>query len=210
MTPHRSEVTMVAVLLFLWVPILVSSVLVFVVSSVIHMVIGYHRADWKKLPQEDAVQEALRRFSIPPGDYMLPGPASAAEQQSPEFKARIEKGPVLVMTTWPAGTQSMGLGLVLWFIYAVVVSKFAAYVAGVALDPGAPYLTVFRIVGTVAFAGYALTLFQQSIWYHRNWATTLRSAFDGLIYALLTAWTFRVALARLSEHTWGLKPPSYD
>ena len=181
---------MIAVLLSLWLPILVSAVLVFVVSSLIHMVLGYHRADWKKVPQEDAVQEALRRFNLPPGDYMLPCPDSAAHQQSAEFKAKVEKGPVLVMTTWPAGPHGMGLSLVLWFIYAVVVSKFAAYVAGLALAPGAPYLAVFRIVGTVAFAGYALGLVQQSIWYHRNWATTLRSVFDGLIYALVTAGTF--------------------
>ena len=80
--------------------------------------------------------------------------------------------------------------LTLWFIYCVVVAKFAAYVAGLALAPGAPYMTVFRITGTVAFAGYALALAQHSIWYQRSWMTTARSMFDGLVYALLTAGTF--------------------
>jgi hypothetical protein len=181
---------MIGILLSLWLPILLSAVLVFVVSSIIHMVLRYHAADWRKLPQEEALQETLRGFKIPPGDYMLPCPTSAAERNSAGFRTKIEKGPVLVMTTWPAGEQGMGLSLVLWFIYAVAVSKLAAYVAGLALAPGATYSSVFRIVGTVAFAAYAMALFHHSIWYKRSWMTTLRSVFDGLIYALVTAGTF--------------------
>jgi hypothetical protein len=53
-----------------------------------------------------------------------------------------------------------------------------------ALAPGAHYLSVFR------FVGYALALWQNSIWYKRAWSTTLKSTFDGLVYALLTAGTF--------------------
>jgi hypothetical protein len=174
----------------LWLPVLVSAVLVFVVSSLIHMVLGYHRADWKKLPSEDAVQEALRRFSIPPGDYLLPCPDSPAAMRAPEFIAKRDKGPVLIMTTWPAGPQGMGQSLGLWFLYSVFVGVFAGYLTGAALGPGAPYLSVFRFSGTVAFAGYALALPQHSIWYQRSWATTFRSMFDGLIYALLTAGVF--------------------
>jgi hypothetical protein len=49
---------------------------------------------------------------------------------------------------------------------------------------------VFRITGTVAFVGYALALWQMSIWYHRSWATTIKTTIDGLIYAALTAGVF--------------------
>jgi hypothetical protein len=49
---------------------------------------------------------------------------------------------------------------------------------------------VFRFVGTAALLGYSLALAQHSIWYMRNWITTLKSMFDGLVYALLTAGTF--------------------
>lgn len=174
----------------LWLPILIAAVLVFVVSSIIHMVLGYHAADWKRLASEDAVQDALRPFNIPPGDYAIPCPRSSKEMNSPEFIAKRNKGPVLVMTVWPSGPQGMGKSLGLWFGYGILVGIVAGYVSGVALPPGAPYLTVFRIAGTVAFAGYALALMQQSIWYHRSWATTFRSMADGLIYALLTAGAF--------------------
>jgi hypothetical protein len=75
-------------------------------------------------------------------------------------------------------------------VYTIIVSLFAAYVAGRALGPGAHYLAVFRFAGATAFAGYSLALMQNSIWFSRNWGMTLRSMFDGLIYALLTAGTF--------------------
>jgi hypothetical protein len=174
----------------LWLPILIAAVLVFIVSSIIHMVIGYHAADWKRLASEDAVQDALRPFNIAPGDYAIPRPRSSSDMNSPEFTAKRDKGPVLIMTVWPSGPQGMGKSLALWLVYGIVVGVFAGYVAGVALPPGASYLAVFRIAGTVAFAGYALALMQDSIWYHRSWGTTFRSVGDGLIYALLTAGVF--------------------
>lgn len=177
-------------LLSLWLPILLSAVLVFVASSIIHMLLGYHAGDWRKLPKQDAVQDALRPFHIPAGDYMLPRPDSMKDMNSPAFKARQAKGPVVIMTVFPSRQSGMAKSLVLWFLYAIVVAKFAGYVAGITLGPGAPYLTVFRITGTVAFAGYSLALLQHSIWYQRRWATTVISMFDGLIYALLTAGVF--------------------
>jgi hypothetical protein len=174
----------------LLVPILLASVIVFVASSLIHMVLGYHRADFRALPKEADVQGALRGFAIPPGDYLLPCPTGPGGMKAPEFVARRAKGPVLVMTVMPAGEVSMGRNLALWFVYTIIVSLFAAYVAGRALGPGAHYLAVFRFAGATAFAGYSLALMQNSIWFSRNWGMTLRSMFDGLIYALLTAGTF--------------------
>ena len=38
--------------------------------------------------------------------------------------------------------------------------------------------------------GFALALPQISIWYKKNWTTTLKSVFDGLIYALLIGGVF--------------------
>jgi hypothetical protein len=172
------------------IPIVLSAVLVFVASSIIHMVLRYHRRDYKRLPKEDEVQDTLRRFNIPPGDYILPCPGSANAMKDPAFIEKYKKGPVVFMTVIPGGPPAMGKQLALWFLYAVVVGIFAAYVAGRALGPGAPYLEVFRFAGCTAFTAYSLALFQNSIWYRRNWGTTLRSAFDGLVYGLLTGGAF--------------------
>ena len=60
----------------LWLPILLSAVVVFVASSIIHMVLPYHRSDFKKLPDEEGVMGALRKSAVPPGDYVFPKPDS--------------------------------------------------------------------------------------------------------------------------------------
>jgi hypothetical protein len=169
---------------------LLSSVIVFVVSSLIHMVLPWHKNDYPKMPNEDKVMDALRPLAIPPGDYMVPRPASRQDLRSKEFLEKVNKGPVMVLTVMPNGPMAMGRSLVLWFLYLVVVGLFSAYVAGRALPAGAPFLHVFRFAGTAAFLGYALALWQMSIWYRRAWSLTIKATVDGLIYALLTAATF--------------------
>jgi hypothetical protein len=174
----------------LWLPILLSAVFVFILSSVIHMMLGYHRSDVAALPQQDQVQDALRGFNIPPGDYVLPHCPTMADTKTPEFQEKLAKGPVAVITVLPAGPMNMGKSLTLWFVYSVVVSIFAAYVASRAVNPGDAYLAVFRFAGVTAFAGYGLGLVQNSIWWSRKWSTTGKSLFDALLYALVTAGTF--------------------
>ncbi|MBI3529204.1 MAG: hypothetical protein HY067_14705 [Betaproteobacteria bacterium] len=174
----------------LWLPILLSSVIVFVVSSIIHMASRWHKNDYPKVPNEDKVMDALRPFAIPPGDFMVPRPSSAQEMRSQDFAEKMKKGPVMVLTVMPNGPMPMAKNLVLWFLYSAVVGLFAAYVAGRALPVGAAYLRVFQFVGVTAFLGYSVALWQMSIWYRRAWRTTIKATVDGFIYALLTAGTF--------------------
>ena len=174
----------------LWIPIVVSAVFVFIASSLVHMALPWHKSDYGKVPDEDGVLNALRPFNIPPGDYFFPRPESNADMSSPAFKARMEKGPVVVMTVRPNGAWSMGQTLGSWFVYSLVMSFFAAYVAGRALPMGANYLHVFRFVGVAAFLGYSAALWQMQIWYGRSMTTTVKSTIDGLLYACLTAGTF--------------------
>jgi len=174
----------------LWMPILLSAVIVFIASSVIHMVLPYHKSDYGRLPDEDRIIAALRPLKIPPGDYILPYASSMAALKDPAFVDKMKAGPVAIMTVRPSGPPTMGRSLVLWFVYAVVVSGMAAYVAGRVLGPGADYLAAFRFAGTTAFAAYAMAHFQASIWMGRSWSTTIKDLFDGLVYALLTGGTF--------------------
>jgi hypothetical protein len=173
----------------LWLPVLLAGVLVFVASSIIHMVLGYHASDWRRPPSEDALLDALRPLNLPPGDYGAPRPDSMAQMSTPEFKAKLARGPrVLLRVMGPV--RSMGQNLVLWFIYSIVVAVFAGYLAGATLAPGVPYLVVFRVTGTVAFAAYALALWQHWIWYSQSTSYTLKATGDSLLYALLTAGVF--------------------
>ena len=178
-------------ILSLWLPILVGAVLVFVVSSIIHMFLTYHQSDFSKTADEDGLMDAMRPFDIPPGDYVIPFAGSMENMRSDEFRAKVEKGPVAFMTILaPDAMSNMTASLIQWFGYSVLVGVFAAYLGGRMLGPGAEYLDVFRLTGTVAFACYSMALMQRSIWFKQSWKTTLKSMFDGLIYALMTAGAF--------------------
>ena len=174
----------------LWLSILLSAVFVFLISVVTHMILPYHRNDYEKIPFEDEVMEALGKVGIPPGNYMMPFYGSSEAIRDPKFIAKMEKGPVAFMTVSKPGKPQMWISLELWFIYNLIVSIFAAYIAGRAVRPGAPFGQVFRFTFVVAFAGYSLALMYNSIWYKIKWSTTFKLMFDGLIYAIITGLTF--------------------
>jgi len=177
-------------LLSLWLPVLLSAVVVFILSSLVHMVFKYHANDRRKLPDEDAAANALRQLHIPPGEYVMPRPDSMKQMNTPEFQEKVKKGPGALLTIWEGGNPSMGSNLIQWFVFCIAVSFIAAYVTRCALQPGAPYLSVFRFAGTTAFCCYAIGGWSESIWYKRAWSTSIKNTFDGLLYALFTAGMF--------------------
>ena len=177
-------------LVSLWVPVLLSAVLVFIISSLIHTVLQYHNTDMKKLPDEDKIADALRSLNAPHGAYVLPHAGGMAEMKSPEFKAKWERGPRAVIMIAKGGKMSMTPHMLQWFGYCLVVSIFAAYIASRAVAPGAPYLTVFRFAGATAFFCYGVATWQESIWMGRPWSTTIKNTIDALVYGLFTAGVF--------------------
>jgi len=174
----------------LWLPILLSAVIVFVVSSIIHMMLGYHKSDYQKLPDEKKALDAIRPLGIPPGTYHFPHCDSLKETNSPEFQEKMKQGPTGLLTMFPTGMPSMGKHLVAWFLYSVMVSFFVAYLTGRTVPREAHYLSVFRVAGTAAFLSYAMAHAHSSIWKGEAWSTTLKFYFDGLVYGLLTAGVF--------------------
>jgi hypothetical protein len=177
-------------LVSLWLPILLSAVLVFLASSVIHMAPLWHKSDYPKLPREAEVLAALRPLAIPPGDYFMPRAGSMKVMKTPEFMQKLNEGPVAVLTVMPNGPINMGANLAQWFVFLLVVGVFVAYIASRSLPFGDSYRHVFQIVGATTFIAYALALCEVSIWYKRAWSLTAKGWLDGLIYALLTAGTF--------------------
>src|SRR5439155_24227364 len=97
----------------LWLPTLLSAIAVFVLSSVLHMLLPWHKSDYPTLPNETAAMDAIRSLSIPPGEYMVPKPANREAMRSPEFAERMRIGPVFILNLMPGGSMSMGrpLGL---------------------------------------------------------------------------------------------------
>jgi len=174
----------------LWLPILLSAVGVFFTSSLIHMVLKYHRSDYTPIPNEDEVMEAMRRENIRPGYYYLPYAVDPNDLAKPEVKAKFEKGPVAFVTVLPSGAPSMAKPLVSWLIYCVVVALIVAYLTGRTAGASADYLHVFRIAGTSAFLAHSGSAATESIWKGMPWSVTAKHMFDGLLYALVTAGIF--------------------
>src|SRR5713226_10723458 len=131
-------------LVSLWLPILLSSVGVFLLSSVLHMFTGWHKSDYLKVPNEDRVMDTLRPLGIPPGDYMMPRPESTEQMRSPAFAEKFKRGPVMMFTVMPGGSMAMGKQLAQWFLFSVLAGTFKTNVAGSALPPGESYRAVFQ------------------------------------------------------------------
>src|SRR5437773_6562580 len=138
----------------LWLPILVSAVVVFFASFIMHMVLAYHKSDYRKLPDEDRVTDALRTAGVTRGSaYFFPY-FSFKEMKSAPAVEKMKRGPVGLLTVLPNRPPAMGKNLVQWFLYCVVISIFAAYLSGRTLAPGSPFLQVFRVARTVSMLGY--------------------------------------------------------
>ena len=174
----------------LWLPIVLSAVAVFVVSSVVHMVFTYHRSDYHPLPGEAEILAAMRAQGVTPGLYNFPHCAEMKEMGSPEMLAKYEEGPVGLLTVMPSRPPAMGKYLAQWFVFCLVVGLFVAYLAGRTLAAGADPMHVFRVTATIAFLAYGVGELVDPIWKGAPWGATLKSVFDGLLYALATGAVF--------------------
>ncbi len=174
----------------LWMPIVVAAVLVFIASSIAHMVLPLHKSDYDRLPNEDDVLATLRASDLTPGTYHFPYCTSMQDLGSEEMLAKFNQGPVGFLIVRPKGPPTMGSALLAWFLYCILIGIFAGYVAAVALPRGAEYLQVFRFTGTVAILAYATASIPESIWKGQRWSTTCKFIGEGVVYGLLTAGTF--------------------
>ena len=174
----------------LWLQVVVAAVAVFILSSIIHMVLKYHRADYKRLSDEDSVGDAIRKAGASPGVYFIPYCMDMKQMKEPAMRKKFEDGPVAILTVMRSGSPKVGKNLVQWFALCFLVSFTAAYVARHTLHPGDPGMMAARVTGTVAFAGYAFGYFQDSIWKGIPWSNSLRGILDAVLYSLATGIVF--------------------
>ncbi len=173
-----------------WLPVVVSAVAVWLLSSVLHMVLKYHSADHRPLPDEEGVAAALRKAPPSPGVYMLPYCADMSEMKDPAFVEKYSKGPVAIVKVMKSAPPAMGKYLLLWFLFCLLVSFTAGYVARHTLAAGAAGLEVMRLTGTFAFAGYGFGALVNYIWAAEPLPNVLRALLDAALYALATGAVF--------------------
>ena len=173
----------------LWLPILLSAVIVLIGSAVVWMVLKYEGAEWKAIPGEDQFRDAVRKLNLAaPGQYLFPHMMGSSDQAATMQK--MEQGPNGALLLAKPRKFSMTGQLVQSFVYYLVVSVFVAYVASHALARGTEYLRVFQIAGAAAFMAYGLGHFPDAIWFGRTWPSAFKTALSALIYGCLTAGTF--------------------
>jgi hypothetical protein len=173
----------------LWLPIVLSAIIVVVASSIMHAVLTYHQSDCQQIPDEDNILAALRTAGLKRGYYHFPF-GSHKEMKLPAMMEKYKQGPVGMMTVFPSGPPAMPKFLGMWFAYCLIIGFFVAYLTGHTVAPGTNYLAVFRVAGTAAFMAYGLGQLSNGIWKGQPWGMTVKEVIDGLVYGLLSAGTF--------------------
>lgn len=174
----------------LWLAILLSAVVVFVLSALVWMVLPHHKSDFKALPDEAAAVAALRPQNLAPGVYNIPHVEDPKELEKPEVAARFQEGPVGYFTVQPRGVPRMGKNMALSFLFYLVVGVVVAYMVTRTVEPGGSYLSAFRVAGTTAWLAYSFATVQDAIWFGKPWNHVWKNMADGLLYALFTAGIF--------------------
>ena len=172
------------------IPIFAAALAVFVASSVIHMVLKWHKSEYRKIPNEDEVRAAVRAGSLGPGQYIIPYCSDPKEFQQEPMKTKLAEGPVGTMTLRAPGLPGMGSMLGSWFALNVAVAAIAGYLACSTLPAGTSFLAVCRLVGGVTFVAYAVGTVSNAIWWGKPWSAAIKELGDAFIYGLVSALAF--------------------
>lgn len=178
-------------LIVLWLPILLSAVVVFVISSLIHMVFKWHASDYGALANEEAVRDAIRAGNPAPGRYVVPRCADMKDMGSEAMKKKYQDGPVSHITIGPNAVPNMGRHLGQWFLWSLVIAAVAGYLAGRLC--GMDHLAAGRaakLVGAVTFVAHGFGTVTESIWMMRPWSSSAKHLLDAALYAAGSAAVF--------------------
>jgi hypothetical protein len=172
----------------LWLPVVVSAVVVFILSAATHMLLPWRKKEWGRLDGQDRLQAALG--GVAPGIYAFPAAPDPRENMGKEWLERWAKGPSGWLTVAPAGPVGMGRNLALSFLTYLGVSFLVAYVASFSLGPATPPLIVVRLFSTVGVLAYGVGPIFNSIWYHRPWRAYAADLLDALLFGFAMAGVF--------------------
>ncbi len=175
-------------LVHLWLPIVVSAVVVFVLSAASHMALPWRRNEWGRITEFEALQASLR--GLHPGLYAFPAAPDPKQQMTRAWMERWAKGPSGWLTVAPAEPIRMGRNMAMSLVAYLVVASLAAYVAWHALGAAAHGRAVFRLVGTLGFMSFGVGTVFESIWYHRPWRAYASDVVDAILSGLVMAAAF--------------------
>ena len=173
----------------LWLPILLSAAVVWIVSAVVWMALPHHKRDFIRLPDEGSLMDYLRKSGIEPGNYVFPDFRDRESMKSEKTQQALEHGPVGHLSLWPT-PLTMADKLIATFVVYLVVSTLIAYLTRVALPGAAPFAKVFQVAGTAGILAYCFSFIPNGIWFGSYKRTLVAGFVDGIAYGLITGAIF--------------------
>lgn len=174
-------------LLPLWLPILLSAGVIWVMSIIFGMALPHHKQDWIGLGDEDGFMEDLRRRGIKPGNYLFPDFRSSEQLRSEKVERALKEGPVGHLSVWKTPV-TMGDKMVGTLVVHLVVCILIAYLTRIALpaaSPPPPFAKVFQIAGTAGVLAYSFSFIPNALWFGAYKRTIVASIFDGVLYGVV-------------------------
>jgi hypothetical protein len=180
-------VTMPALL----IPVALSAIAAFFASFVLWVMLPHHKGDYRPLPDEQAVLNALGEQALEPAFYVLPFAHSQKAMTDPGFREKVRLGPAANLIVVPPESR-LSMTRALWrqFAFYLVAFALVAYLARLALPAGEDYLVVFRFVGTAAWATLGFGVIPNSIFWGFPWPQTWKTLADTFLISLVVAGVF--------------------
>jgi mannitol-specific phosphotransferase system IIBC component len=169
----------------LWLPILVSAVVLFIASSIAWTVLTHHFHDHNKLPNEEEFMAQVRSMELPNATYIFPLYLSHKDAQNPDNVKRYNDGPRGVIMLWDVPNIGRNLGLT--FLYFFIIATVTAYIGWASMGPGVGFLKAFQVIGAIGVLVFASSGQLNAIWFPRR---TLNDFLDGVVFGVLMGLVF--------------------
>ncbi len=177
------------ILLPLWLPILLSAAIVWIVSAIVWMALPHHKRDYIGLADEDGFMDYIRKSGIKPGNYAFPDCHKPGAMKSEKVQKSWVEGPVGHVSVWRT-PLTMGDKMVGTFIVYLVVSTLIAYLTRVAIPGAASFANVFQVAATAGILAYCFSHVPNAIWWGSYRRTIIANIIDGIVYGCITGAIF--------------------
>lgn len=172
----------------LWLPILLSTFGLWILSFVAWVILPHHYADKAKVGDEEGLMNYIKQAGIGPGNYFFPYCASAKEQGDKAYVERYSNGPRGTLNVY--AVPNMGANMLKTILYFFVTVATIGYITHVACPPGdaaTDFMKVFRVAGTIAVLTYGSSGLLNRVWFtERMWTHIV----DGIVYGLVAGLIF--------------------
>ena len=178
----------------LWLPILIATVVLWLMSFLFWAVVPHHFGDRKQVADEDALMEYIRQANIAPGNYFFPYAATSKTQNSKEYAEKYTNGPRGTLNVYAMPNMGRNMGLTILYFFVTIFT--IAYIVHLVCPLGTESMRVFRIAGTIGVLNYASTGILNRIWFtERMWTTILDGIAYGLVLGAIFAFMWPAAVA---------------